>query len=1457
MYYLVLRIRLASISVFKMIFLLFLLAVLPLFGLAQKIDEPQTLSLTQAIQRELKGDETHSYNLFLSAGQYLHIVVDQRGIDVVVALFSPNGYKLTEVDSPNGTQGPEPVFIIAETSGTYRLEVRALEKAALAGHYEVKIEELRTATGRDKSHITAERSFKEAELLRAEETDTSRQRAIKKYEEALPLYRAVGDRSGEAKTINNIGLVYSFLGEKQKALGYYNQALSLRRAAGDLSGEASTLSGITSVYDSLGEKQKAIDHYGQALQVYQGLGDRGNEGATLYNISLVYAGTGQNQKALECLLQAMPLYHATGSLSGEAMTLYMIGSISDGLGEKQKALEYYKQALSHFQAVGAHASEATTHYRIGSVYTSLGENQKALGFYSQALQLYQAGGDHKNEASVLCLIGATNYGLGEKQKALDSFNQALPLLRAVNDRSSEAATLEYIGLVYDSLSEWQKAIDHYGQALRLYQGLGDRAREALLLSSIGRTYNSLGEKQRALDYLNQALPLLRAVGERRGEASALYTIGSINDDLGEKQKALGYLNQAAPLHHALGDREGEAMCLGMMGLIYEALGERQKALDHYAQARLLHRAIGDRFGEMLMLNRISSIIDDLDEQRKTLEYFMQALPSARAAGDHMYEALILQGIGKMYVSLGEKQKALDYYAQSLTLFRALGERDAEAEALSMIGSINYGLDERQKAIEHYNESVLLYHAAGNREGEGRALSDIGLIYNDLGERQKALDYFNQSLSLLHAVGNRDGEAKTLNNMGLVYHALGEQQKALDYYNQALPLFRAVEDRSSEGRTLGNIGRVYLDLNEKQKALDYYNQALPLLQAVGDRSAEAHTLDDIGTVYWALDEKQKSLNYHAQALPLLRAVNDRSGEATTLGHLMFIHWSLNNMGLAIFYGKQSINILQLLRSNVQGLDKEVQKSFLRVVEPPYRALTESLIAQGRYAEALQVINAFKDQQFFDFDQTQPKQATPLARTPHEDELRLRYEKSGDDLGVLGGQITELQRKLRGRQPNADEAVQLQQLGDRLKEASDAFSGFLKQAEAEFSKPADEKDKPGEAPDLTHMQAALLQLSKETNQKAAAIYTLIGQEKFHVLIVTAEDIAAVSTPIKGDELSARARQLWALLQSADYDPRALSNELYNIIFKPIEGRLPKDTKTLLWSLDGNLRYLPMAALYDGKQYLVERFSHVVFTRAENERLTRAVSATWQGSGFATSAPHKVVIGGKSIEFSSLDFVKDEMQIFRTQSNPNGIIAGEVFPDAQFNKAALLAALKQKRPLVHISSHFRFRPGDEANSFLLLGDGSVLTVAEMKGQSDLFQGVELLTLSACDTAAQRPDANGREIDTLAELAQRLGAASVLASLWPVRDRSTAQLMKAFYKNREGGKATKAEALRKAQLDLLYGNSRIVNQGSEALLRGSSTDEEIIVEAKYRVPFKPEKSRPFAHPYYWSPFVLFGNWR
>jgi CHAT domain-containing protein len=293
--------------------------------------------------------------------------------------------------------------------------------------------------------------------------------------------------------------------------------------------------------------------------------------------------------------------------------------------------------------------------------------------------------------------------------------------------------------------------------------------------------------------------------------------------------------------------------------------------------------------------------------------------------------------------------------------------------------------------------------------------------------------------------------------------------------------------------------------------------------------------------------------------------------------------------------------------------------------------------------------------------------------------------------------------------------------------------------------------------------------------------------------------------------------------------------------------------MWSLDGVLRYLPLAALHDGEQYLLERYRLAVFTPASATRLEDQPRPQWSGVGFGVSKAHG--------SFPALPTVPDELRsVIRdpTQPSPEGVLPGLVHLDEAFTDAALRAALRQSHPVVHIASHFQLHPGDDMASSLLLGDGSHLPLARLKTWPQPFQGVELLTLSACNTAVGSKGAEGKEVESFAVLAQRQGAKAVVATLWPVVDASTKELMQTFYRLREGQPGLpKVEALRQAQLTLLRGHGP-----PEAAMRHESRAGVLVADASSgpggALPrFLPDSRAPYAHPAFWAPFVLIGNWR
>lgn len=821
------------------------------------------------------------------------------------------------------------------------------------------------------------------------------------------------------------------------------------------------------------------------------------------------------------------------------------------------------------------------------------------------------------------------------------------------------------------------------------------------------------------------------------------------------------------------------------------------------------------------------------------------------------ERLLAEGIDNWNESSGEgMRRAILKWEESLPLWKKLGMKKWEGFTRVHLGKVYKDLGQYRQAFGELNQALTLSKAAGDKRGEAGALNNLGKLYSDFGDPQKALVFDLQALELCRAVGDKLGEALMLVNIGMNNYDLKEYQKAIDYYNKSLPLVRLLRNADLEAVLLNDMGGAYEALQNKEKALYYYNQSLVLRRSEGDKQGEANTLHNISHIHMDSEEYQKALDYNDKALLLRKIVGIEMDDANTLDARMFITGLMGNQRLAIFYGKQAVNVFQKLRHEAYGLDNRTQKSLLDKVKHAYKILSQLLLAEGRLEEAVQVLNLYRDQQFFDFNRDAALPARQVVLSPREQEFVNRYQIAGARLGRIGAQLEALRQQVGNGDPSEQQTAQRKKYEAELQAASESFLALLKESVEEFAKPQDDKDKVSAIADVDDMRAALRELSAASKQKTAAVYTLFGSGAFQLFLMTPDgEVKNFSTPVKSEDLERQILKFYAILQSPHYDPRPTGKELYDIIFKPVAAELEKQgIQTLMWQLDGHLRYIPVGALFDGERYLADRFRNVLFTRAERARMTHEVSRVWTGSGFGGSRAQEIdLLGdGSPLSFTALPGVTSELEaIFRADGK---VLDGDLFVDANFTRKTFFQALTRRRPLVHIASHFAFRPGDDSRSFLVLGDGTALTLSEMKQHENLFEGVELLTLSACDTAATQADASGKEIDGFAELAQRLGADAVIASLWAVADESTALLMTEFYRLRkESLLLTKAAALQLAQQKMLAGKLQL--PPGERRRSAKAVKAQANLAGTPAFPF--DKSKPYAHPYYWSPFVLIGNWR
>ena len=924
----------------------------------------------------------------------------------------------------------------------------------------------------------------------------------------------------------------------------------------------------------------------------------------------------------------------------------------------------------------------------------------------------------------------------------------------------------------------------------------------------------------------------------RLEAETQFYAAVLNERSQGKENRLQSISQyqhAAELWGALHDDDEEALCLYRMATTNRSLGEFQKQLETLNRALPLWRSAGDSLGEAMTLTAIGFAFSDTGNTPAAFDYYNQALPLERAAGDRESEAMTLQTLGISYYYTGDNPRALDYYNQALILRRALGDTLAEGYLLSGMGLSYQELGENQKALENFNQALPLSRALQDRYGEAATLTNIGVTYRELGEDRRALDYFNQALPLYRAIGDQSGEGHILYDIGQSYFELGENQKALDYGERALLSVRNNGDRRIETLAQSLMSQIYSNLKQWRKALEYDIRALRLSRATGDNLMEVWTLDGIGEIYMRLGNKQKALQNYIEALQIACADANPSQEGVVSEDLMLYWRSEKNPGLAIFFGKQAVNFLQQMRSNIQGVDTELEKTFLISNESYYHGLANLLIDQGRLPEAQQVLDLLKQQEYTDYTRGEAtKTMGQLSLTPAEQQAEEDYQRSTAQLVSLGQQWSDL-KKMKSRSPEQEQ--QYQQLSSQLDVASKGLNGYFARLYVLFGDDGKANRQLAEVKgDLS-----LLKQQVSTMSNTVAIYTMVASDRYRVIVITSLAMVAREYPVTDKNLNLKVAAFQGVLRDPMKDPRPLAQELYNILIGPVKADLDQaHAETLVWSLDGVLRYIPLAALYDGKQYLIENYNLVTLTPASIPYLSAKpeldnISAV----GMGISRKYEDDLDPLPTVVTELDSIVKDPQV----PGANGVLPGSILLNDQFTEKAMEKQLDGQHAIVHIASHFVLKPGDDSESYLLLAGkdndsaGYHLTVADFRDNQNLgLSDTDLLTLSACETGVSSNASNGREVDGLATTAQLKGAKAVISSLWQVNDASTGELMADFYKRWVGGsgKVMKVEALRQAQLDLLKG--KIAPQPDQA---------------------DPNAPTNFAHPYYWAPFILMGNWR
>jgi CHAT domain-containing protein len=718
----------------------------------------------------------------------------------------------------------------------------------------------------------------------------------------------------------------------------------------------------------------------------------------------------------------------------------------------------------------------------------------------------------------------------------------------------------------------------------------------------------------------------------------------------------------------------------------------------------------------------------------------------------------------------------------------------------------------EEAATNWLEAARIYKQQAKLLAHSTALVQLSRAYQALGQYRKALQILSEALESAKQTGDRSHIAAVLGSLGNAYLLTGASVEASQYLQEGLQLARAEEDNGLAAVILNNLGNLLALQGESNEALSAYAESVTLSRQTGNYATAVRALTNSAREaiqHEKYDEARAQLSMASELVPRLEPSRDKAYSLLSLGlayndlrpHLPEDHDRLLRQAAEAF--NEATRVAQTTGDvragsyawGYLGSLYEQQQRYEEALELTRRAV---LAAQQRYApESLY--------------RWQWQTGRLLKALGHLDEAIEAYKRAVDTLQSFRQEITLGDG--RGRL-SVHEAlgpvyyglVDLLLQRAALRPESAELVSYLIEARGvvESLKAVELQDYfQDDCVDALRTTTASLDVVSET---AVVIYPIILPDRTELLVSLPTGLKRITVPVDADTITKEVRAFRRRLEkrtTRQYLPHA--QKLYNWLIRPLEADLAASVvDTLVFVPDGPLRTIPMAALHDGKQFLISKYALAITPglNLTDPRPLQRANLLLLAAGLSAAVQN----------FPALPNVASEIENIQT------LYDSEILFDQTFLLSSTENALVKKPfSIVHIASHAQFR-GNIEETFLLTFDDK-LTLDRLEEMIGLFrfreEPLELLTLSACQTAA----GDDRAALGLAGIAIKAGARSALATLWYINDQSSSDLVTEFYRQLQDPLISRAKALQRAQLQLL-------------------------------------NEPGYEHPGYWAPFLLINNW-
>lgn len=1263
------------------------------------------------------------------------------------------------------------------------------------------------------------------------------------------------------------GRMFAGVDQFEKAADAYLKSRSQFNETSNSDGLSYTLNNLASTYESLGDLPNAIIYYAEALKTKQTLLEDNpiyeNQEAVAnghYRLGDTYFDNGNYNEALRSFDLAIETYSSIENWHKVIEMLEYKADCFASQGDLEQAVSIHQARISQSEALGAYDLVANATFDIGYTYSGYGEDfEKAIPYYNQSYDRHMELGDTTMATLSISNVAQSYWSLKDLEKSIEKHRATITLAEAFGEKERIADSWDKLADLYAENGNPKESLEAYDQVIKLYEELKD-SKLAETLNEVGDVYKDSKDFLKANDYYRQSAEMARQNSDFVQSSDAYFDIADgyyadkkydlaksfyelsmddaakadyesqeiyclsnialiqgIKDEYGKSDStyavALGKAEQ-------LGDNNIIAFCKYRLGTTAARQRDYKKAEQLYNESLKLYREIEDRTWQVYLLNALSGMYSNRGDYEEALRLIDEGFTISKEENDRFNMAYAYVYKSDLYMRVyGEFDKAWELQEKSLKLFEEVDNIWGIADSYLGFGNIKNNSGEYAEAIDYYQKSDSLYALAANEYARANPANNIGTIYYWQADYEKSLEYFYQAIAILDKLGIKDASRSLyVSNVGAVFLELKKFDESDKWMKEGLMDAREIQDVNQISTNLTYLGKLKTETKDYKEARKYLEEGLELQEKLGQETHKIATHFALGKLAYL--DKSQGADEHLQKsidFSLKMGIDKELWEAYYYQGL--IARDAGQLDESKEHFINAIETLEKIQGKIVG-GAEAQKIFSSGERQVmvYGTLVDVLIMKGEVELAMQYLERSNVESL-----RSKFKSLDIAFKDQESNEKLEKEK-------------ELKRKL----DNLERSIAEEKSGLSSNEKIEKLELSKGIAENEYLKFVNQTINTN--PELSrHFSGGFHPRKLKTDknrrlipEELVVLSYLPANDKLYIFAATSDTVIAKVVNVSAEDLNKNIKFLYnfavhgldghktdvlRVARGDDSSPfpanfntgtsryKETSENLFNWVIAPIREELDKKEKVVVIPT-GMLHFLPFQMLGErldnGKfDFLIEHYT--LFYAHSLEMLYQQKDQIKEVSILAMAN------ADRSLPAAEQE-VKDLKEIY---PNTDVFLHG----DASEDKAKSHTG---SHNILHFATHGNLDYFDYNKSYLTLApneDGSEdgkLTIEEVWEIEDIYE-YQMVTLSACKTAVTDDFSTGWAVSPASSFIDA-GAPTVVASLWAVNDASTGLLMKYFYGNLKT--MTKVQALRRAQIKL-------------------SQNEE------------------FAHPYYWAPFILIGDWR